>query len=144
MSTEENKALARRWFEETNKQNYLALCEEVCARDLVWHDAPVGFSPDFAGMIQLHSALFTAFPDARWAVDDLIAEGDKVVVRLTVRGTHQGEFMGIPPTGKVVTYTGIAICRFAGSKVVEYRSSADLLGLLQQLGAIPQMAPGGA
>ena len=77
-------------------------------------------------------------------VEDLIAEGDKVVVRLTVRGTHQGDFLGMPPTGKVVTYAGIAICRFAGSKVVEYRSSVDLLGLLQQLGAIPQMAQGRA
>jgi predicted ester cyclase len=95
-------------------------------------------------MKQLHSALFTAVPDAHWAVEDLIAEGDKVVVRFTMRGTHHGEFMGIPPTGKVVTVRGIAICRFAGSKAVEYRSSVDLLGFLQQLGVIQQMAQAGA
>jgi predicted ester cyclase len=77
-------------------------------------------------------------------VEDLIAEGDKVVVRGTLRGTHQGDFMGIPPTGKVVTFTAIAICRFAGGKEVEHWSNADVLGLMQQLGAIPQMAPGGA
>jgi predicted ester cyclase len=144
MSTEQNKAVVRRVFEELNKQNYLVLLEEFCARDYVWHSAPPGISPDLAGTKQLHTALFTAFPDLHWVVDDLIAEGDKVVARLTVHGTHQGEFMGMPPSGKVVTYTGIAICRFAGSKAVEYWSSVDLLGLLQQLGVIPQMAQAGA
>jgi predicted ester cyclase len=77
-------------------------------------------------------------------MEDMIAEGDKVAYRCTFRGTHQGEFMGIPPTGKVVTYTCIYIDRFAGGKWVEEWGSIDLLGLMQQLGAIPQMAQRGA
>ena len=143
MSTEENKAVVRRLFEEYNKHN-LDGVEELVAPDYVWH-GPAGFGDmDLAAMKQAMPAFFTAFPDLHWVVEDLIAEGDKVVCRFTCRGTHQGEFLGIPPTGKMVTYTGIAICRFAGSKAVEYRSSVDLLGLMQQLGVIPQMAQSGA
>ena len=84
----------------------------------------------------------TAFPDLHFTVEDLIAEGDKVVARLTVRGTQQGAFMGIPPTGKHVTVTGIDINRLAGGKSVEHWLNMDTLGLLQQLGVIP--APGQA
>jgi predicted ester cyclase len=86
---------------------------------------------------------YTAFPDMHYTVEDLIAEGDKVVCRWTVRATHQGEFMGVPATGKVVTWTGISITRFAGGKDVEDWESFDMLGLMQQLGAIPQMAQTG-
>ena len=82
----------------------------------------------------------TAFPDLYFTVEDLIAEGDKAVARLTVRGTQQGVFMGIPPTGKHVTVTAIDINRFAGGKSVEHWLNMDTLGLLQQLGVIP--APG--
>ena len=144
MSTEQNKALAYRYYAEFNKQTYLALFDEVCAPDLVWHDAPPGISPDLAGMKQMHTALLTAFPDLHATVDDLVAEGDKVVVRATLRGTHQGEFMGIPPTGKEVTVRGIAICRFVGGKEVEHWGLASELSLLQQLGAVPQLAQAGA
>ena len=144
MSTEENKALAHRYYAEMNKQTYLALLEEVCAPDLVWHDAPPSTPPGLAGVKQVHTALFTAFPDMHATVDDLIAEGDKVVVRATMRGTHQGEFMGIPPTGKQVSWTGIGIDRFKDGKFVESWFNEDDLCLLQQLGAIPQMAQAGA
>ena len=147
MSTEENKALVHRIFKEINKQNHEELMEEVCAPDLVWHGVPPGISTGLSGLAgakQAHTALFTAFPDAHWVVEDLIAEGDKVVARLTMRGTHQGDFMALPPTGKVVTVTGIVILRFAGGKEVEHWSSVDNLGWLQQLGAIPQMVQTGA
>jgi predicted ester cyclase len=143
MSTEENKALAYRYYAEMNKQNYLALFDEIAAPDLVWHDAPPGTPPGRAGTKQVHTAFFTGFPDMHATVADLIAEGDKVVVRGTLHGTHQGEFMGIPPTGKVVTVTFIAICRFVGGKEVEHWGVGDMLGWLQQLGAIPQMAHAG-
>jgi len=82
----------------------------------------------------------TAFPDLHFTVEDFIAEGDKVVARLTVRGTQQGIFMGIPPTGKHATVTAIDINRMAGGKSVEHWLNMDTLGLLQQLGVIP--APG--
>jgi steroid delta-isomerase-like uncharacterized protein len=143
MSTEENKALVRRFYEEWNKQN-LSIVEELVAPHWVCHGTLPGFSPDRAGGKQMLTALWTAFPDARIAVEDLIAEGDKVVFRYTFRATHQGEFMGVPATGKAVTLTGIYISRFAGGKVVEDWSSSDQLGLLQQLGVIPQMAQGRA
>jgi predicted ester cyclase len=128
MSTEENKALVRRWNEAFNKQN-LAAMEELYAD---------------AGAIQRHTALWTAFPDLHYTVEDLIADGDKVVVRGTLRGTHQGDFMGIPPTGKQVSLTGITIDRIKDGKFVEGWANADMLGLLQQLGVIPPMAQGGA
>jgi steroid delta-isomerase-like uncharacterized protein len=143
MSTEENKALVRRMFEAYNKHNLAAL-EELCAPDYVWH-GPAGFGDmDMAAMKQVMPAFFTAFPDMHWVVEDLIAEGDKVVSRYTFGATHRGELMGIPPTGKVVTATAILISRFAGGKCVEDWEEADMLGLFQQLGAVPQMAQTGA
>src|SRR5919204_87348 len=110
----------------------------------VWHGPGVFPDLDRAGMKQMMPAFFTALPDLHYTVEDLIAEGDKVVCRLTWRATHQGEYMGVPATGKVVTRTAIIISRFAGGKVVEDWVNEDDLGLMQQLGAIPQMAQGGA
>jgi predicted ester cyclase len=98
---------------------------------------------DRAVMQQMNSAFFTALPDQHYTLEDLIAEGDKVVHRFTMRATHQGEIMGIPPSGKVVTVTGIYISRFAGGKFVEDWRAVDDLGLMQQLGVIPQMAQTG-
>ena len=143
MSTEENKALVRRWIEEDNRRN-LAGVEELLARDYVWHGTGGFPDMDLAGLKQLETAFWTAFPDMHATVENLIAEGDKVAYRFTIRGTHQGEFMGVPATGKVVTVTGIYISRIAGGKVVEDWESFDALGLMQQLGAIPPMARAGA
>jgi predicted ester cyclase len=124
----------------------MAAIEEYCAPDYVWHSPSPGVFPDLdrAGMKQFGRAGFTAFPDLHYTLEDLIAEGDKVVHRFTMRGTHQGEFMGVAATGKVVTMTGIYISRFAGGKCVEERSSSDILGLMQQVSAIPQMAQAGS
>ena len=142
MPTEENKAVVRRMFEAYNKHDLAAL-EDLCAPDYVWH-GPAGFGDmDLAAMKQVMPTWFAALPDLHWTVEDLIAEGDKVVSRYTCRGTHQGEFMGIPPTGKTVTVTAIIISRVAGGKCVEDWEEADMLGLFQQLGAIPQMAQAG-
>jgi steroid delta-isomerase-like uncharacterized protein len=148
MSTEENKALILRWFEEDKKRN-LAGILELYAPDYVIHGGevyglPPTFTPGVEGLKQLFTTVWTAFPDEQAVVEDLIAEGDKVVSRFTFRGTHQGEFMGIPPTGKVVTVTGIYISRCAGGKVVEDWRQVDDLGWMQQLGVIPQMAQGRA
>jgi predicted ester cyclase len=84
--------------------------------------------------------MWTAFPDMHVVVEDQIAEGDKVVSRLTIRGTLQGDFLGIPPTGKQVSVTGIGIDRIENDKFVESWGNFDALGLMQELGAIPQMA----
>ena len=146
MSTEENKATARRLIEEWYKgqEAHMAAYEELYAPDYVYHGTGVFADLDLAAMKQMVPAFWTAFPDQHYTLEDLIAEGDKVVCRYTWRATHQGEFMGVPATGKVVTYTGIIISRFARGKVVEDWVNADMLGLMQQLGAISQMAQAGA
>ncbi len=83
------------------------------------------------------SELYSAFPDIHLTIDDMVAEGDKVAVRITMTGTHKGEFMGIPPTNKKVTIWAINIYRIAGGKIVEELGKADTLGLMQQLGVVP-------
>jgi len=83
-----------------------------------------------------------AFPDLHYTIEDMIAEGDKVVVRLTFSGTHRGEFMGVAPTNKRVTTTAIFIQRIVSGKLVEEWSNADLLGFFQQLGVIPSVTLG--
>ncbi len=82
---------------------------------------------------------FTAFPDANFTIDEMIAEGDTVVIRRTVRGTHKGDLMVIPPTGKQITMTEMALLRVANGKFIEGWSNSDDLGLLQQLGIIPRL-----
>jgi len=135
MSTEDNKALVHRSFEGFNQRN-LAVFNELCTPDLVFHNASTTINGLEASM-QALSVLLTAFPDARFTVEDMIAEGDKMVARYTLHGSHQGNFMGIPPTGKQITVTGIEIFHFANGKVVEEWVNGDDLGLLQQLGVIP-------
>ena len=139
MSTEDNKALFRRWCEVIS-QNRLDRVEEIIAPDEVDHARPPGIPSGLEGVKQLFTLLHTAFPDLQIDIEDLIAEGDKVVGRVTARGTHQGEFMGIAPTGKSVSFNAIDVVRIAGGQIVERWSQADNLALLQQLGAVP--APG--
>jgi steroid delta-isomerase-like uncharacterized protein len=136
MSTEDNKAVFRRWCEVIS-QNRLDRVEEIIAPDEVDHTVPPGVPSGLEGVKQIFTTFHSAFPDLRIQIEDLIAEGDKVVARVTARGTHQGEFMGIAPTGKPVSFNAIDVVRIAGGKIVERWSQADLLGLLQQLGAIP-------
>ena len=143
MSTEENKAVVHRCWDAINKHNLAGVFED-CAPDYVMHGAGVWPDMDLASAKQLTTAFWAAFPDMHVVVEDLIAEGDKVVSRYTFGATHWGELMGIPPTGKVVTATAILISRFAGGKCVEDWEEADMLGLFQQLGVIPQMAQGRA
>ncbi len=140
MSTEVNKASMRRFYEEAfNKKNRAAI-DEFIDPTQVDHAAPPGTPGGLEGARQTVTMYLTAFPDLYFMVEDFIAEGDKVVARLTVRGTQQGVFMGIPPTGKHATVTAIDINRMAGGKSVEHWLEMDTLGLLQQLGVIP--APG--
>jgi len=140
MSTEVNKASMRRFYEEAfNKKNRAAI-DEFIDPTQVDHAAPPGTPGGLEGARQTVTMYLTAFPDLYFTVEDFIAEGDKVVARLTVRGTQQGVFMGIPPTGKHATVTAIDINRMAGGKSVEHWLEMDTLGLLQQLGVIP--APG--
>jgi len=143
MSTEDNKALVHRFFEESFNQGKLALADDVFAPDFVHHfpDEDID-GPD--GVKQMDKELRTAFPDWHISTDDVIAEGDKVVVRFTIDATHQGEGFNIPPTGKRVVYTGIDIFRIAGGKFVEQWTEVDALGLLRQLGVNPAPGEGNA
>src|SRR5689334_6918095 len=111
MSNGENKELVRKFWDEWNHGNMegcFNLIDQQTAQD---HTLPPGFPNNFEGVQRLIMMYHQAFPDLQFKVEDLIAEGDKVVCRLTTRGTHKGEFMGIPPTGKVATNSGINIFR---------------------------------
>ena len=137
MSTEANKTSVRRFYDEVfNKKNRAAI-DEFIDPNQVDHAAPPGTPGGLAGAKQTIGMYLTAFPDLHFTVEDMIAEGDKVVARLTTRGTQQGAFMGIPPTGKQVTVPAIDINRIAGDKSVEHWLEMNTLGLLQQLGVVP-------
>lgn len=136
----ENKAIARRVIEECFNQGNLALADELYTANYVNHNAPPGFPQGPEGFKQEAGMYRNAFPDIQITIEEQIAEGDRVVSRWTARGTHQGELMGIPPTNKKATVTGIVIDRIAGGKIVEHWENFDQLGMMQQLGIIP--APG--
>jgi steroid delta-isomerase-like uncharacterized protein len=139
MTPEENKAIVRRWFAETDRSN-LDVIEELCAPDYVDHNPPLpGMTAGNQGVRQANVALQQAFPDTVHLIQDQIAEGDKVMTRLIGRGTFRGEILGIPPNGKVIEIAGISVHRLAAGKLVEHWAQADLLGFLQQLGAIPPL-----
>ena len=123
MSTEDNKTLARRAYE-TFKQRNWSVYYEMMAPDVVYHNASMTIQ-GLEAYQQFLSLYLTAFPDIRLTIEDLIAEGDRVVVRQTFRGTHQGDLMGIPPTGKQVSATGILITRITNGRAVEGWSNSD-------------------
>lgn len=137
MSTEDNKALLRRLYDEVINKKNLAAIDEFIGHLRVDHAAPPGLPAGIEGQRQVFSMYSTAFPDTYFMVEDMIAEEDKVVARLSVSATQQGAFMGLPPTGKHVTFTGIDIIRIAGGKLVERWGEMDMLGMLQQLGVVP-------
>ena len=137
MSTEENKALVRREYEQGVNPKNFRVRDEVLADNFVAHfpgHAPIHGIEAFR---EFTSAFFTAFPDLKATIEDLVAEGDKVAVRQTWRGTHTSDFLRIPPTGRQVTFTSIEVYRVSGGKLAEEWVELDMLGLLQQLGVIP-------
>ena len=142
MSVENNKALIRRLYDEVFAKWNLGVVDDLVGPEFVGHEMPPGTPPGPVGFKQFYGWLRSAFPDLRYVVDDVIAGGDKVVVRWTWHCTHSGDFMGVPPTGKQATVSGMAIYRLARGKCVERWVELSLLGLLQQLGAVP--TPGAA
>jgi predicted ester cyclase len=128
MSAEENKALVRREQEELwSHTGNLDAAEEL-------------FVPEYAEAAKQEAADFRqGFPDVVSTIEDLIAEGDKVVARWRARATHQGEYMGIPPTGNRVEFTGISVYRIEAGKIAESWNVEDVLGLMRQIGAIPEL-----
>lgn len=136
MNEETNTVISRRYYEEVWDKGNLALVDELVADGIVLN----GWAPGLDGLKKVVAGTRASFPDLHYSLEDIFAAGDKVVVRFTFHGTHQGAYRNISPTGKQVAYTGIGIWRLAGGKFIEHWSNIDLYGLMQQLGAIP--APG--
>ena len=135
----ENKALVRRLIRDFWSKGKLEVADAIVATNYANHD-PAGAMPDTGREgLKKHATMYrTAFPDLQFAIDDLTVEGNKVTVRWTARGTHQGELLGITPTGKKFSITGISFLRITNGKIAEQWVNWDTLGLLQQLGAVPQ------
>jgi predicted ester cyclase len=134
LKLEHNKAVVRGYMDEVLNKGNLAAFDSYFSTDVVMNN-----SKDLKRQLAGIQSIRSAFPDFHLAIEDQIAEGDKVVTRVRFQGTHRGEYRGVAPTGKQVRYSGIAIDRIAGGKVVEMWHIADTLALLQQLGAIPSL-----
>jgi predicted ester cyclase len=137
VSVEENKELVQRYFEEIDRRGEASVIDEFVSEDFVDHGPSPGCSPDRAGLKQAFEMFRTGSPGTH-RIDDMIAEGDKVVVRVTGEGVHSGELFGIPPTYRPMQVTGITIFRVAGDRIVERWVEVDMLGALHQIGVIPR------
>jgi steroid delta-isomerase-like uncharacterized protein len=141
VSTDQNKALVRRFYDAIDGGDLAAL-DQFVADDYIDHNpgAP-GLAPGIAGLRQFFTISLNGFSAFRHTIDDQIAEGDKVVTRLTATGVHSGDIFGFPATGKRVAMTSIVVHRIADGMLAEHWSQSDNLGLLQQLGVLPVMTP---
>ena len=147
MSTEDNKAIVRRWFEEVINQGNLATVDVICI------ECHPGFTvingivenppPGMEGVKELVKMFRSAFSGLRFSIEDQVAESNKVVTRMMIYGTHTGEFQGLPPTRKPVSFSAISIWELADGKLLQERVSWDALGALQQLGVAPAPAQAG-
>lgn len=136
MSTEENKAIARRCMDAITQKNFIAI-DQMYAPTYVRHDPDSPHVHSREDYRQYLAGLCTVFPDLRFTVEDLVAEGENVVCRFSVQGTHSYPWRGIPATGKQVMITGINISHIVENKVVEDWFNTDIFSLAQQLGVIP-------
>jgi steroid delta-isomerase-like uncharacterized protein len=137
----DHAASMRQFYDHVNTgdiEGFLALISD----DLVEHEEAPGFPPTKEGVSQFFTMLLAAFPDLRMEPEDIIASGDKAVARIRMTGTHQGEFMGIPATGKSMDIQGVDIVRFGdGGLCVEHWGVTDTMKMMQQLGVVPEGAP---
>ena len=137
--SEENKAAFRRIPEELFNSGNLDLADELFSSDYIEHaPVPPGWPSGLEGFKMFVAMLHTAFPDLHYTVENVLAEGELAAGHVTVRGTHQGEFLGIAPTGREVTWSETHVGRFENGKLVEYWGNSDDLGIMQQLGAVPE------
>ena len=137
MATEDNKALVQRFFDEVINQRNLAALSQFVSPGGVTRTAPPGMPQEPNQFLTLY---LNAFPDAKVTVEDLLADGDKVVARVSLRATHQSAFRGIAPTGKQITAMGIHIFRIVNGQMVEHWGLTDRLAVLQQVGVAPPLA----
>jgi steroid delta-isomerase-like uncharacterized protein len=136
MPESENKAVVQRFIDEVLNQGKLETADEIVAENFVELDPLPGQRQGREGLKEIVAMLRTAFPDMHWSVDETIAAGEKVVTRFTWTGTHKGDFLGIPATGRPVSVKGVVIDRIVGGKMTDSRILMDNLGMMQQLGVI--------
>ena len=139
-TTEENKAQFRRTYEELFNKGNLVVADELIALDFLNHEAPPGRDRGPESMREGITMLRTAFPDLHFTIEELVAEGDTVVGRVTMNGTHQGPFQGMPPTGRSFQQEQVHFVRFREGKGIEHWAVRDDLGMMRQLGVIPAPA----
>ena len=138
MSTELNKKVASQLIEEIMNQGNLSLAGDLIAPDFIEHEElPLGMPHGSEGFALMLTMMRSAFPDFKAKMEDMIAEDDKVVIRMTWTGTQQGEFMGLPPSGKSFSMGVIDIFRMAEGRIVEHWGLTDNMAMMQQLGAMP-------
>jgi predicted ester cyclase len=136
VSEEQNKQTFRRVIEEGFNQGNLSALDELFAANFREHQDGM-LPPNLEGVKGAIRSLRSFFPDLKLTIEEIIAVGDKTWARIVARGTHGGQFMQLPPTGKTITITVIDICRFEGGKIFEHWGVADRLAMMQQIGAIP-------
>ena len=137
MSESGNRAVVQRFLEEVINEGRLEQADEIVAEDFVELDPLPGQRQGREGLKEVIGMLRAAFPDMHWVVEEMIAEGEKVVTRFTWTGTQQGTFMGIPATGRSVVVKGVVIDRIVGGMMTDSRILMDTMGMMQQLGVIP-------
>ena len=137
MAAETNKLVMDRFLEFINTASE-KLAQELISPNAVFH-VPGRPEPmrGPAGYLAIIGMMRGGFPDIQWTLEEIVAEGDKVAARFTMRGTHRGTFFGVPPTGKTISVQAMNIYRLSGGQFVEEHGQPDLLGLLQQIGAVP-------
>ena len=134
---EKNKMVCREFFHELHNKGNFSIVDDYVEPDVVSHDPFPGQAEGSKGLKKTMKMFRTAFPDMQVVIHDMIAEEDKVMTKFTVRGTHQGYFMDIAPSGKSISYEEVVILRLQNGKIVEHWAVADALSMMQQLGAIP-------
>ena len=134
------KEMAQRWYGEVMSEGKTEVIDELCSPDWLDHDPLPGTTPDFAGLKDFVTQIRAAFPDLQVTADERIGEGDRLAVRSTMRGTHEGDFMGIPGSGKKVEVSNYDFVRFENDQAAEHWGVLDSAALMEQLG----MAPAGS
>jgi steroid delta-isomerase-like uncharacterized protein len=141
MTVQENRNTVLRFWEEVFNQRHFELLDKLFTEDYVYHGAGGQDVKGADNLQQFLGGYFKAFPDLRADVEDIFGVDNKMVSRVMCHGTHQGDLMGMPPTGKQIAIRVICVNRFAGTKIAEDWELPDLFGMLRQLGAIPMPAP---
>lgn len=131
-----NKAIANRFYDEVVGQQQIGLIDEIISEDFVEHEEFPAIPPGREGVKAVFGMFFTAFPDLRLEVGDMVAEGDLVATGMSMTGTHQGEFMGVPETGKSINVSSMEFIRITEGKVTEHWGVTDQAGMMEQLGVM--------